>query len=82
MLAERVILPKKFSSFSPLHLTGADRDLYSEEYRDQMYEISHRYEGLEDKPPTPNKKWEWVEYMENDRESKIRKNLQFYVSKI
>jgi hypothetical protein len=33
-----------------------------------MNEISHKYEGLEDKPPTPNKKWERVEYSQNDEE--------------
>jgi hypothetical protein len=36
-----------------LYLTGTDRDLSSEEDEDHMNEITHKNEGLEDKPPTP-----------------------------
>ena len=35
-----------------------------------MQEITHKNEGLEDKPPTPNKKWERVEYSQNKNEIK------------
>jgi hypothetical protein len=41
LLAIATMLPKKSASLTPYHLTGANRDLSSEEYRDPMNEIAH-----------------------------------------